>query len=85
MHVRNGMSYLKLLLVPKWINNHNLRGGGVHPDFFVKLDLEIAIDQQTKACDQTFEGVPDSECPPVPAGQPRPFLVQIMPNYAKSP
>ena len=24
---------------------------GVHPDFFVKLDLEIAIDQQTRACD----------------------------------
>ena len=27
MHVRNGMSYLKLLLVPKGINNHNLNVG----------------------------------------------------------
>ena len=59
--------------------------GGVHPDFFVKFDLEIAIDQQTRACDRTFEGVPDSGCPPVPAGQPRPFLVQIVPNFAKTP
>ena len=58
-------------------------GGGVHPDFFVKIDLEIAIDQQTRACDRTFEGVPDSGCSPVPAGQPRRFLVQIIPNYAK--
>ena len=45
-------------------------GGGVRPDFFVKFDLEIAIDQHTRACDRTFEG-----CPPVLAGQPRPFLV----------
>ena len=61
-------------------------GGGVRPDFFVKFDLEIAIDQQTRACDQTFEGVPDSGCPPVPAGQPRPFwskLCPIMPNHLK--
>ena len=34
--------------------------GGVHPDYFVKLDFEIAVDQQTRARDQTFEGVPDS-------------------------
>ena len=31
--------------------------------FFVKLDFEIAVDQKTKAHDQTFEGVPDSGCP----------------------
>ena len=37
------------------------RGG--HPVFFVKLDFEIAVDQQTKAHDQTFEEVPDSGCP----------------------
>ena len=37
-----------------------LKGGGVHPDYFVKLDFEIAVDQQTKARVQTFEGVPDS-------------------------
>ena len=36
----------------------------IGPDFFVKFDLEIAIDQQTRACDRTFEGVPDSHrCP----------------------
>ena len=29
---------------------------GVHPDFLVKFDFEIAFDQQTRACDQTFEG-----------------------------
>ena len=49
---------------------------GVHPVFVVvKLDFEIANDQQTKAQDETFGGVPDSGCPPVPAGQPRPYLV----------
>ena len=31
-------------------------------DFFVKLYFEIAVDQQTRARDQTFEGVPDSGC-----------------------
>ena len=35
-------------------------GGGVHPDSFVKLDFEIAVDQQTRARDRTFEGVSDS-------------------------
>ena len=35
-------------------SERGLKGGGVHPDFFVKFDLEIAIDQQTKACDQTL-------------------------------
>ena len=35
-------------------------GGGVHPDYFVKLDFEIAVDQQTRARDRTFEGVSDS-------------------------
>ena len=47
----------------------------------MKLDFEIAVDQQSKAHDQTFEGVPDSGCPPVPAGQP--YLVNfgsILPN-----
>ena len=50
-----------------------------HPDYFVKLDLEIAVDQQTRARDRTFEGVPDSGCRPVPAGQPRPYLVNLWP------
>ena len=26
-------------------------GGGVHPDYFVNLDFEIAVDQQTRARD----------------------------------
>ena len=57
-------------------------GGGVHPDFFVKLDFKIAVDQQTKAHDRIFEGVKDFRCPPVPAGQPRPYLVNfLLPNH----
>ena len=63
-------------------------GGGGGDGFtliFVKLAFEIVVDQQTRACDQTFEGVPDSRCPPVPAGQPRPNLVNFWPNFAKSP
>ena len=60
-------------------------GGGVHPDFFVKLDFEITVDQQTRACDQTFEGVPDFGCTPVPLGQLRPYLLNLWPNFAKSP
>ena len=43
----------------------------VHPDIFGKLDFEIAVDQQTRARDRAFKGVPDSGCPPVNAGQPR--------------
>ena len=60
-------------------------GGGVHPDFFVKLDFEIAVDQQTKARDRNFEVIPDSGCQPVPAGQPRPYLVNFWLIFAKSP
>ena len=43
-----------------WGGGGGLGGGGVHPDYFVKLDFEIAVDQQTRARDRTFEGVPDS-------------------------
>ena len=60
-------------------------GGGANGYFFVKLDFEIAVDQQTKTSDQTFEGVPDPNRQKVPAGQPRPYLVQIRPNLAKYP
>ena len=35
-------------------------GGGGSPDYFVKLDFEIAVDQQTRSRDRNFEGVPDS-------------------------
>ena len=53
-------------------------GGGGSPCFFVvKLDFEIAVDQQTKAHDQTFEGVPDSGYLPVPPGQPLLYLVNF--------
>ena len=62
-----------------------LRGGGANGYFFVKLDFEIAVDQQTKTSDRTFEGVPDPNRQKVPAGQPRPYLVQIRPNLAKYP
>ena len=58
---------------------NTLKGVGfpVHPDFVVvKLVFEIAFDQQTRARDRTFEGVSDSGCPPVPAGQPRPYFVK---------
>ena len=50
----------------------------------MKLDFDIAVDQQTGARGQTFEGASDSGCPPVPAGQPRPYLVNfgpILPNH----
>ena len=58
---------------------------GVHPDFVVEIDFEITVDQQTKAHDRTFEGVPDFGCPLVPTGQPRPYLVNYWLNFAKSP
>ena len=60
-------------------------GVGVHPDFFVKLGFDIAVDQQTRTSDRTFKGVPDPNRQTVPAGQPRPYLVQIRPNLAKYP
>ena len=65
----------------------NLKGGGGGGNgyFFVKLDFEIAVDQQTRTSDRTFEGVPDPNRQTVPAGQPRPYLVQIRPNLAKYP
>ena len=50
----------------------------------MKLDFEIAVDQQTKAHDQTFEGVPDSKCPPVPAGSHaliRSIFGSFLPNH----
>ena len=59
-------------------------GGGDHPEFVVKLVSEIAVDQQTRTGDQTFEGNPNSKHPPVPAVQPRRYLVPfgpIMPNH----
>ena len=74
--------YEKARIYPK------LRGGGGGGKpwvFFVKLDFEIAVDQQTRTSERTFEGVPDPNRQTVPAGQPRPYLVQIRPNLAKYP
>ena len=59
--------------------------GWVHPDFYVKIYFEITVDQQTRVRDQTFEGIPDSGCPPVPAGQSHPHLVNFWLNFSKSP
>ena len=54
-------------------------GGGVHPQLFVKLVFEIAVDRQTRTREQTFEG-PDPQ-PPTGARdanmQPRPYLVNF--------
>ena len=58
-------------------------GGGRHPDFLVKLDFELADDQQTLARARIFERVPDSGCSPVPAEQS--YLVNFWLNFAKSP
>ena len=66
-------------------NSFCIKGGGDNGYFFVKLDFEIAVDQQTRTSDRTFEGVPDPNRQTVPAGQPRPYLVQIRPNLAKYP
>ena len=67
------------ILESRYIITSSFKGGGggrgVHPIFFVKLDFEIAVDQQPRARDRTFEGGLDSGCPPVPAGEPRPYLV----------
>ena len=60
-------------------------GGGANGYFFEKLDFEIAVDQQTRTSDRTFEGIPDPNRQTVPVGQPRPYLVQIRPNLAKYP
>ena len=35
------------------VNFERILMRGVLPDFFVKFDLEIAIVQQTRACDRT--------------------------------
>ena len=51
----------------------------------MKLGFDIAVDQQTRTSDRTFEGVPDPNRQTVPEGQPRPYLVQIRPNLAKYP
>ena len=41
--------------------------------------------RDSRTGDRTFEGVLDPDRQTVPAGQPRPYLVQIVPNFAKYP
>ena len=58
------------------------RGPETNPDF------KIAVDQQTKARDRTFKGVPNSGCPLVPVGQPHPYLPifnSILSNHLNMP
>ena len=43
----------------------------------MKLYLEIAVDQQTRAGDRTFEGVPNSGCP----GTATPIFGQFLSNH----
>ena len=71
------VSYTLYILCSKRVCSKLVNGG--------LLDFEIVVDQQTRARDHTFEGDPDSGCTPVPAGQPRPYLVNFCPNFAKSP
>ena len=63
----------------------NLKLGWRFTLIFVNFDFEIAVDQQTRARDQNFKGVPDSGCPPVSAGQLRPYLDNFWLNFVKSP
>ena len=49
----------------------------------MKLFFEIAVAQQTKARNQTFDWVVDPNCPPVPTLQQRPYLVQFWPKHAQ--
>ena len=79
---KTGIAKQILLINPKALSKHCLNHSlnlilQVRPDFFVKLYFEIAVDQQIRAHDQTFEGVPDSGYPPVSAGQLRPYLVNF--------
>ena len=62
-----------------------VKGGGVHPDFFVKLGFEIAVDQQTKTGDQTFEGVPDSQPPIVALGAATPIFGPNQAQFSQIP
>ena len=42
----------------------------------LKLNFEIAVDQNGRTQDRTFEGVPNSQCRILRAGWPRPILAQ---------
>ena len=60
---------------------------GYFPDLLVKL-VEIAVTQQTRTRDRTFERVEDPDRPPVPAVQPPtlgPISRQLLVLYYGSP
>ena len=50
----------------KFFDVHLLRV--VHPKFFVKLDFETAVDQNSGTHDRAFEEVPNSQCKILCAG-----------------
>ena len=58
-------------------------GAGVHLDFFVKPDLEMAVDQKTRARDQTFEEVPDCWCPRDSRAHIWSIFGSILPNHLR--
>ena len=65
-----------------------LKEDGVHSDFCIKLDFEIAADLLTRAHNQTSEKIVVSERPPVPVGQPPHIssnFVSIIPNHQNVP
>ena len=49
----------------------------------MKLFSEIAVDQQAKARDRIYKEVPEFGSPPVPAGQPCPYLINFLLNFDK--
>ena len=63
--------------MPRLVNAVNVLAirqvkGGVHPDFFRFINIEIVVDQKPLTKNQTFGGVSG---PPYPSGfAPRPYL-----------
>ena len=58
-------------------------GGGDKGYFFVKLDFEIAVDQQTKTVDPTFGGGPGLRPPTGARGAATPIFGPILANHLK--
>ena len=54
-----------------------------HPDFFVKLDFKIAVDQQTRARDRNVEALRGFRTPGA-RGTATPIFGQFWLNFAKS-
>ena len=63
-----------------------LRGGGGeggHQDLFLKLDSEIAVDQQTRTHDRTFEGVSELRVPTGSWGTATPIIAQFLAQFCQ--